>query len=54
MKSEKNKNLNGKLSKKEIAYISFSLNEFKKFTNDLMKVSKAVDKAKKRAKVAKY
>lgn len=47
MKAGKNKNKNGAPAKKENVYISFTLNEFKKFSNDLMKVSKAIDKAKK-------
>jgi len=54
MKAEKNKNSNGKLKKQENVYISFSMDEFKKLTNNLMKVAKAIDKAKKRAKVEKY
>ena len=50
----KSKNTNGKQAKKDNVYVSFTMDEFRKFANDLMKVSKAIDKAKKRVKVAKY
>ena len=46
MKAEKKKNVNGKPPKKEDVYISFTWSEFKKFSNDLLKVAKAIDKAK--------
>jgi hypothetical protein len=54
MKVAKKKNPNGKLRKKEDVYVSFSWGEFKKFSNNLLKIAKAIDKAKKRVKVAGY